>query len=243
MQLSLQPSTGLRLALALVPLAGAAWPGNARAQSVAVSASASGEDASASASASVSGGPRGLFTTDEKAGRMMANLKLGPSFLAYPTYGSGVTFAMAALTLEFGYAVTPDRNGYLTGKLDFQMSSLVSYISIPAIGFQYDVRLPVRGLYLTPRGSIGYALAVGTSTATCGIAACITQTSYEHLGVFTAEIGVKYIYRGRFNFGFDPFSLPIYFNGPSTECIGSSCVSRAGVGVFYRFQFYAGANF
>jgi hypothetical protein len=239
---SLLGSSGLRCVLALVLLSGAAWPKIASADSVSISASSSGGESSASASSSASsGGPRGLWTSDEKAGRFMGNLKIGPAFLAYPTYGSGVTLAQAALVLEFGYAVTPDRNGYLLFPLNFQMSSFASFISIP-IGFQYDIRLPIRGLYLTPRGIIGYTAAISNDSF-CNGFGCTATTSVSHLGVFMAEIGVKYVYRGRFNFGFDPFSLPIYFGAPGTSCSVQGCVTSNAVAVFYRLLFYAGANF
>lgn len=185
------------------------------------------------------------LTSADKVGRFMFNLKIGPAILAYPTITSGVTLVQAALTTELGFAVTPDRKGYLLLPLGFQLSPSRYLISIP-IGFQYDIALPVRGLYLTPRGSIGYSAAISESTICTG-QNCTSSTYVSHQGVITPEIGIKYIIRGRFNLGFDPFSLPIYFSGPRTcnsTGTGTLCVNYSGGAVvFYRLLFYGGVNF
>lgn len=181
----------------------------------------------------------------DKAGRFMANLKLGPAFLAYPTFSSGVTLVQAALIAELGFAVTPDRNGYLLFPLAFQLSPGSSLITIP-VGFQYDVRLPVRGLYLTPRGIVGYtaAIASGSFCSSTNPGSCTSSTFVSHLGVVIPEIGVKYIIKGRFNVGFDPFSLPIYFGGNNgCNANGTVCTKSAAAVVFYRLLFYGGVNF
>ncbi len=168
----------------------------------------------------------------------MFNLKLGPAFPVYddfytpsttttaplppscatfpydcPDTGLGVT---GTLMLDFGFAVTPDRNGYLLFPLQFQFSKAGSFVLIP-IGFQYDIPLPVKGLYLTPRFSGGYAAYV------------VRGHRVADLGAIVPEFGAKYVFARRWNVGVDAFSLPIYF-GDFTA-------------VSYRLLVYGGANF
>jgi hypothetical protein len=173
---------------------------------------------------------------DGKAGRLMFNLKVGPAFAAYddfyatstntplpvtcssfpyecPDSGLGIT---GTLMLDFGLAVTPDRNGYLLFPLQFQIAKAGSFVMIP-IGFQYDIPLPVRGLYLTPRLSVGYAAYV------------VRGHRVADLGAFVPEFGAKYVIARRWNVGLDAFSLPIYF-GDFTA-------------VSYRLLLYGGVNF
>ena len=153
-----------------------------------------------------------------KAGRFMVNVKLGAAFMIHPD--NVVHTPYAAVVTEFGVAVTPDRNGYLILPLSIHAApDRIPFIMIP-IGFQYDVALPLPGLYITPRASLGYALTTGPQTLT------------SHFGVFIPEVGVKYVVKGRWNVGFDPLSLPFLFP------FGGA----AGL-LHYRFLGYAGANF
>lgn len=199
----------------------------------------------APAASAAQGQPTPPAQAADKAGRFMANLKIGPAVLAYPTFSSGVTLVQAALIAEFGFAVTPNRNGYLLFPLGFQLSPGSSLITIP-VGFQYDVPLPVRGLYLTPRGIVGYTAAISSGTFCSGSSglSCTSTTFVSHLGVVIPEIGVKYIIKGRFHVGFDPFSLPIYFGGSDgCNASGTVCTKSAAAVVFYRLLFYGGINF
>lgn len=145
-----------------------------------------------------------------KTGPIMLNLKIGPSIgaLNVPT--------QFALVLDAGYAVDRARNAYVLFPLQFAFSAGLSIIHIP-VGFQYDFALPVKGLYIYPRFSIGYAAFVGAGGQTA------------NFGVIIPEVGVKYVLKRRWNFAFEPFSLPIYFNGN-------------GAAVAYRLLFSAGVN-
>jgi hypothetical protein len=177
---------------------------------------------------------------DAKSGRFMFNLKLGPAFAVYddvyagtaptltpqqqaacsvPPYtcpdtpGLGVT---GTIMFDFGIALTADRNLYLTIPIQFQVAKPGSFVLIP-IGAQYDIPLPVKGLYLTPRFSGGYA------------AYLVRGHRVADLGVIIPEFGAKYVFLKRGNVGMDLFSLPIYF-GDFTA-------------VSYRVLVYGGVNF
>lgn len=160
-----------------------------------------------------------------KVGPWMFNLKLGGAIgVSYygPYLGRGIDYFV--LQTEAGYAVTRDRNGYLILPLSFELTPGVATIMIP-FGFQYDIPLPVPGLYLTPRLSAGFA-------------ATVWDRYYYYYGYYGAstlsglimpEFGAKYVLKGRLNFGADLFSLPIFFNGD-------------GAVVQYRVMIYGGIN-
>jgi hypothetical protein len=181
----------------------------------------------------------GLPSSPEaKSGRFMFNLKLGPGFAVYDDVYAGVTPTpqqSAACTVppytcpdtpglgvtgtimfDFGIALTADRNLYLTIPIQFQVAKPGSFVLIP-IGAQYDIPLPVKGLYLTPRFSGGYAAYV------------VRGHRVADLGVIIPEFGAKYVFLKRGNVGLDLFSLPIYF-GDFTA-------------VSYRVLVYGGVNF
>jgi hypothetical protein len=159
----------------------------------------------------------GEAQAQDKAGPWMANLKIGPSIGAYqaPT--------QFGLELEIGYALpfVPGRNAYITFPFQFGFSGGVTMIAVP-FAFQYDIPIrQVRGLYIYPRFSLGYAALV---TSAFGV------TATANAAFITPEFGIKYILNGRWNFGFEPFSLPIL-------------AGDGGASIFYRLLFYAGANF
>ena len=151
------------------------------------------------------------FASDPgKTGPVMLNLKVGGAF------GLNVPAAQFALVLDAGFAVDRARRAYIMAPIQFQISAGGAIIMIP-VGFQYDFPLPVKGLYIYPRAFIGYSPIVFAGSPTV------------HTGVFTPEVGIKYVLKQRWNFGFEPFSLPIVF-------------APGGAIVFYRFLFYAGVN-
>ncbi|HEX5011634.1 MAG TPA: hypothetical protein VFY71_14670, partial [Planctomycetota bacterium] len=85
------------------------------------------------------------------------------------------------------------------------------------LGFQYDVPSPtLKGLYAYPRFSAGYAYS--------------TREGARHAAVAIPELGVKYVFGGRFNLGLEPFSLPIAFGAGATR-------------VHYRAHLVLGFNF
>lgn len=148
---------------------------------------------------------------DVKAGRFMANFKIGPALGAYNAGHQG------AIVLEGGMALLADRSLYLLLPLQFQFAQGGGSIIIPA-GLQYDIRLPVRGLFVYPRLSMGYAAVI------------VQDAGTSHLGMIAPEFGIKYVLKGRWNLGGEPVSLPIFF-------------SSGGASLNYRILLYAGANF
>jgi hypothetical protein len=168
-----------------------------------------------------------------KAGPWMFNLKLGGALgaYAYSGYYGGGYFGYYrgadafVLQTEAGYAITRDRNGYLVLPLTFQLAPGFSTIMVP-FGFQYDIPMPLPGLYLTPRISAGFAASVfaGYYGYAGGYYSATTLS-----GLLIPEFGVKYVLKGRLNFGADLFGLPIFFNGN-------------GAVVQYRVLLYAGIN-
>lgn len=159
-----------------------------------------------------------LKGNDAKSGRFMANLKIGPAI------GVKDANTQFALMLDGGYAVTPDGNGYVVLALQFHFAGGTTGVIVPA-GFQYDFALPVPGLFIYPRLLLGYAGFFANAT--------ILGRDFSRTFNFFAiipEFGVKYVLQKRWNFGFEPFSLPIFVNGD-------------GSAIYYRLFFYAGANF
>ncbi len=145
-----------------------------------------------------------------KSGRGMANIKLGASF---NLLGMATQFA---LVLDIGYAVTKNRNGYLLLPLQFQVGNGLTSFMVP-LGFQYDFPL-LRGFYLYPRLSVGYAALIG-----------FDPSGVLHSGLVLPELGIKYVPGRRVNFGFEPFSLPIFLRPD-------------GARLSYRLMFYGGIN-
>lgn len=211
------------------PSSGSGDPGSGQSTTSSPSSggSSSGSSGGGGSSSSSSGGGGGGATVQtEKVGRFMFNLKIGPSLCAYfaaPGMISGSCNGshMGALVLDFGWSVLPNKNAYVLFPLQFQFRPDFSHIIVP-VGFQYDIALPVKGLYVYPRAFIGYVAALSKTLS--------GQSITSHLGVFTPEFGVKYIFGGRWNVGAELFSLPMYFN-------------TDGAQIFYRILFYGGANF
>lgn len=173
---------------------------------------------SSSSSSSSSSGGGASSPAPDKAGPFMFNVKIGPAFCLYP---SGCAH-QGAIVLDLGAALTRNRNGYLVLPVQFQFQPGASAIIVP-VGFQYDVRLPFRGVYIYPRIMAGYAALLTDGPPG-------TMQTVVHSGVLIPELGVKYILHGRWNFGGEIFSLPFYFNSN-------------GVQLYYRVQLSAGVNF
>ncbi len=151
----------------------------------------------------------------DKVGRFMASFKIGPAIGAHNAGHQG------AIVLEAGWSVLPNKNAYLLFPLQFQFAEGGGAIILP-VGFQYDIGIKqVPGLYLYPRLSLGYAAF---------IASALGQTTTTHFGVLMPEFGAKYVWKGRWNFGGEIFSLPIYF-------------AEGGAAVQYRILLSAGMNF
>lgn len=172
------------------------------------SAAGGGDRGTRGSTAASSGAPGSA----DKAGRFMANFRIGPAFGAYNAAHMG------AIVLEFGVALLGNNNGYLIVPLQFQFREGGGAVVLP-VGFQYDFALPIKGLYLYPRLSLGYAALIASGAPT------------THVGVLIPEFGAKYVMlKGRLNVGGEIFSLPIAFNGD-------------GASLFYRIMLMAGVNF
>lgn len=125
-----------------------------------------------------------------KAGPMMANLRIGPSFGLGAGFGAGFTLAP-----EFGYAVALENNLYVVAAPQFTFSTL-TLITLP-VGVQYDYPLPVKNLYVTGRFLAGYTILAGGRGGG---------------GAFTLipELGAKYVIDKKFNVGMEPISIPVF---------------------------------
>lgn len=135
----------------------------------------------------------------DKAGRFMANLKIGPAPCLTST--EPICPHQGALAVEVGVSILPNKNAYLLLPLQFQFDTSGSAIIVP-LGFQYDFavsRLP--GFYLYPRLSIGYAFLSSLGASAKAV----------HAGMIVPEFGLKYVISGRFNVGGELLSLPILF--------------------------------
>lgn len=190
-------------------------------------------------------GPQG---STGKSGPFMFNFKLGPAIPVYfkdlaPGLGPlDVLPAQFAMELEFGFALDKDRQAYLTFPFQFevvQRSILIPFLGtvtasyatvILPVAFQYDIPISaVPGLYIYPRMTLGYAaFVVGTNQS--------SDTNTYSYGVLIPEFGVKYVFRQRINFGFEPFGLPMFFRGDNNNGTGSFRME-------YRLMFYGGINF
>ena len=178
----------------------------------------SGGGSSGSSSSGGGGGDSFVNAPNDKSGRFMFNFKIGPAFGVYSAGHAGT------IVLDFGWSVLPNKNAYLLIPLQFQFAQGFGSVIIP-VGFQYDFQMPVKNLFIYPRLSIGYAAFFGGGATV-------------HTGTFIPEFGAKYVFRGRWNFGAELFSLPIFFGRVSS--FGQNSVSTS---VFYRMLFYAGVNF
>lgn len=187
--------------------------------------------------------------TADKSGPFMFNFKLGPAIPVYfkdlaPGFSAlDALPAQFAMELEFGFALDKNRQAYLTFPFQFevvQRSVLIgpvgvfnvtyATIMIP-VAFQYDIPISaVPGLYIYPRMTVGYAaFVIGTNQS--------SSTNTINYGVLIPEFGIKYVFRQRINFGFEPFGLPMFFNGDSNNNNGGSFRME------YRMMFYGGINF
>lgn len=151
-----------------------------------------------------------------KPGPFMANLKIGPAINLDTPPGAH----QFALELEFGVALDHAHNLYLSFPPQFQFGSDVITINLP-ISIQYDVELPVRGLYLYPKFNLGGAIFTGSGVPSAQGALTIQP-----------EFGLKYLIVDNFHIGFEPISLPMYLGN-----------THDAFGIQYRLFFYGGANF
>src|SRR5581483_2553383 len=163
-----------------------------------------------------------------KSGRWMFNLKFGPAITAKSFFNCGFAECkptMGAIVLEMGVAVDSKFTAYIIVPVpQFQVHDLISYVMLP-IGFQYDIEVVPRkvpGLYITPRIELGYAALVPNGGDTV------------NAGFVEIAAGGKFIFSKRWNVGFEPFSLAIFFGTQNNVNFSS---------VSYRLLWYGGVNF
>jgi hypothetical protein len=162
--------------------------------------------------------------SEEKAGRVMLNVRGGPAFGVMHTEDQ-LRF-LGAVGIDFGVAVSADRNAYLVLTPTLQLKEGFYNVLVP-LGFQYDIRL-ARGVYFYPRVSLGYAATIATSSLDVGPIHFMASET-QHYGVAIPEVGFKFVPGGRVNIGIEPFSMPIVFDSQNYL-------------VWYRANLYLGFN-
>lgn len=159
-----------------------------------------------------------------KSGRVMLNARGGVAF--------GLVNAerdlryMGAAALDFGIGLDSRKNAYLILTPQLDVREGLYNVMVP-LGFQYDIQL-TRGLYLYPRASLGYGAFISNASVDFGPLR-FSATDVTHGGVAIAELGIKYVVNGRFNIGFEPLSIPIFF-------------TKDDYAVWYRLMFFLGVN-
>lgn len=156
---------------------------------------------SSNSSASSGGGGSGGPVSTAKIGRYMLSLKVGAAPCVYFSGGCGVLHQGVA-GLEFAWAFTQSASAYLIVPVQVQFRANLGTLMLP-VGIQYDISLPVPNLYVYPRLSLGYAVALS------GAAGSVIA---DHFGVVIPEFGIKYVFSGRYHLGGEVVSLPVLFN-------------------------------
>lgn len=163
-----------------------------------------GSGGSSSGSSSSGGGGSSSAGGSTRSGRYMLSLKVGAAPCVYFGGGCGLLHQGVA-GLEFAWQLTPSANAYLIVPVQAQFRASLGTLMIP-VGIQYDIGLPVPNLYIYPRVSIGYAVSL-TGAAGSVIA--------DHFGVAIPEVGIKYVFSGRYHLGGEVVSLPVLFSSRS----------------------------
>jgi Matrixin len=115
--------------------------------------------------------------------------------------------------LTLGRAVTPNRRGFVVFTPEVMARSLSTTVLLP-VGFQYDFALPVRGLAVYPRATIGYAVNIATFDV-----GPFNVDATTHLGVFTLAAGLTYTLRDRWIFGVEPLGFTVFFNADAASVV------------------------
>jgi len=124
----------------------------------------------------------------DKAGRFSATLKIGPAI------NLDDTRTQFTLNPEIAVALDRDYNAYLGINPQFQFADNYTTINIP-LTFQYDIELPVDGLYLYPKVSAGLSYILQLERA---------------FFMLEPAFGVKYQAHKNFHVGLEPIAIPLY---------------------------------
>lgn len=151
--------------------------------------------------------------------RFLLTLRAGAAPCVYSVLPCG-SWHQGLVGLEFAWAMSETVPAYLVVPVQVQFRPNQGTLMLP-VGVQHNIALPVHGLFLYPRVSLGYA-----ATMVEAAGSVIT----EHFGVAIPEIGLKYVFGRRYHLGGEPFSLPVFF-------------SANGVQVHYRLAVAFGLSF
>lgn len=163
--------------------------------------SGGGSSGSSSGGSSSSGGGG---SSAARIGRYMLSLKVGAAPCVYFGGGCG-SLHQGVAGLEFAWLVSPSASAYLIVPVQTQFRANLGTLMLP-VGIQYDIGLPVPNLYIYPRVSVGYAVSLA------GAAGSVIA---DHYGVAIPEVGIKYVFSGRYHLGGELISLPVLFNSRS----------------------------
>ena len=174
---------------------------------------------------------------EKKAGPLMGNFKLAPAV----SFGQGgYGFTQFALQLEIAYAVDKKNAAYIGFNPQFQFA-WTTIINLTGT-FQYDIELPVEGLYLYPKINAGLAIfpvgGYGYNGGYNGAYCYDNRGRRYYCGgggggsasvafALQPEFGVKYNIKKNFHVLGEPLSFPIY--------IGSN--------TFAQWRFWLGVGF
>lgn len=140
--------------------------------------------------------------------RFMLNAKIAGTAFFDP--GMALLPIQPQLSIEPAVAVSPNGHGYLFIPLALHKIGWNFSPSI-GLGYQQDVPLPVRNLYLTGRGSLAYErtrIYLDNSTDTPDLVEVSSA-------LLTAEFGIKYTPGGIVNLGLDFLSWQARFSDRS----------------------------
>ncbi|MBL8740020.1 MAG: hypothetical protein JNK04_02965 [Myxococcales bacterium] len=128
----------------------------------------------------------------EKAGRFSITAKVGPAIKLDDS------FLQVSASPEFKVAVDGDYNAYFGIAPQFQYTADVLTMNFPAL-FQYDIELPVDGLYLYPKlyGGLSYVLETGRPAGFIEPAIGLKYQAHEYVHVVLEPVGVP-LYIGRY---------------------------------------------
>ena len=128
----------------------------------------------------------------DKAGRYSITAKIGPAV------NLDDSFLQVAASPEFMIAVDNDYNAYFGVNPQFQYTADVLTMNFPAT-FQYDIELPVDGLYVFPKlsGGLSYVLETGRPSGFIEPAFGLKYQAHEYVHVSFEPVGVP-LYIGRY---------------------------------------------
>lgn len=135
----------------------------------------------------------------EKAGRWMFNIRIGAAANLgcgryYRGYCDGYRAAQFVLSPEVAVALDRGYHAYLGIIPQFQVGDRFTIINVP-LTFQYDIELPVKGLYIYPKVNAGYSRHI---------------ESDGNYFMIEPAVGIKYQFHKNVHFGGEPLGFPMY---------------------------------